>query len=133
MAMTADEFVSEGNSSAELDESAELDLGQAQSSLDRAIWCFLQAGNLELAAKARTHRLSLQFRLDVLSASPDHKGETEVTVAEMKGAQLMKSLAKEGLTFEVLKTFYSIEPFFSPYTKEELERLFISKMCLIGH
>ena len=36
-------------------ETAEVDLEQAQTSLEREIWCFEQADSSELAAKARTH------------------------------------------------------------------------------
>ena len=127
MAMTADEFAMEGFNNAELAESAELDLDQAQNALDRAIWCFEQASDSALAAKARMHQLSIQFRLDL--ASSDEHGNDEATV-EMKGTKVMESLVKECLLGEVLNVFYSIGPFLSSYTKEALERQFISKIRL---
>ena len=108
-------------------ETAEVDLEQAQTSLDRAIWCFEQADNSELAAKARTYRLSIQLCLNLTSAHhpiPIHKNEQ--AFIEMEGAQLMASLAKEGLLYEVLNVFSSIRSFLSTYANVELERCSIS-------
>jgi len=48
----------------------------------------------------------------------------------MKAAHLMESLVQEGLLLEVLNVFYSISALLSPYTKEGLERCFISKIQL---
>lgn len=133
MSMTADEFIGEGFNNAEIAESAELDLEQAHSSLERSIWCFEQGGNHELAAKARAHRQSIQFRLGLV---PPHEqqcisdGINGQNLIEVKGAQIMESLISEGLLFEVLNIFYSISPFIPPYVKEELERCFISKIRL---
>ena len=129
MVMTSDEFVSEGFNNAELAETAEVDLEQAQNYLDQAIWCFEQADNLELATKARTHRRSVQFRIHLIP-SHDHKHTNDHAVVEMKGSQLMGSLMKESLLFEVLNVYYSISPFLSTYAKEELEGRFISKIRL---
>ena len=101
---------------------------QAHTSLDRAIWCFEQAGYLELAAKARAHRLSIQYRLDVIAASTDDRNENDLTLLETKGAQTMEALVKEGLAKELMNVFYSINQILSPYAKEELEKQFISKI-----
>lgn len=122
MAMTADEFVVEGFNSAEMAESVEVELEQAQTSLDRAIWCFEQAGALDLAAKARTHRLSIQFRLE--------PNENDASIVEMKAAKIMAALCREGLLQEIVNVFYFIGPFLGPYTKEELERQFICNVRL---
>ncbi len=51
-------------------------------------------------------------------------------VYEMRGAQLIESLMKEGLLFEVLNIFSSVLPFLSEYAKEELEKRFIRKVRL---
>ena len=134
MSMTADEFLVEGFNNAEIAESVELDLEQAHSSLERSIWCFEQAGNHELAAKARAHRQSIQFRLDLVPPHEQQRkshGINDPHLIEMKGAKIMESLISEGLLFEVLNIFYSISPFIPPYVKEELERCFISKIRLL--
>lgn len=131
MSMTADEFLIDGFNNAEMAESVELGLEQAHHSLDRSIWCFEQAGNHELAGKARVHRLSIQFRLDLVPLQQQRRASNDVndqSIFEVKGAQMMESLTTEGLLFEVLNIFYSISSFISPHAKEELERCFISKI-----
>ena len=125
MAMSLDEFLAEGFNNAELAESAELDLEQAQNSLDRAIWCFGQAGSSELAGKARLHRTSVQFRRDLLAGGDD--GD-DPGMVETQCAQIMASLTKEGLLSEALNACYSISGLVSPYTKNELERHFVSTL-----
>ncbi len=130
MSMTADQFLSEGFNNAEMAESAELGLELAHGFLDRSIWCFEQAGNPELAAKARTHRQSIKFRLGLVPLHQDQYGHDQVM---MFAAQIIESLASEGLLSEVLNVFYSIRPFLSSYAKEELERCFISKIHLAIH
>ena len=127
MTMTADEFIVEGFNNAEMAESDDVDLEAAHNSLDRAIWCFDQAKDLKLAAKARTHRLSIQFRLELMQSQENNAGY-DGAMAELKGAQMMESLAKEGLLFETMNVYYSIGPFLSTYAKEELEKQFVSKV-----
>ena len=123
MAMTSDEFLSEGFNNAEQGESAE-ELDSAYIALDRAVWCFEQADNLHLAAKARTHRLSITFRLDLAKDIGDKD------MVEVKGAQMVESLTREGLLLEVMNVFYSIRPFMGEYAKDQLETLFISNVRL---
>jgi hypothetical protein len=131
MSMTADEFLGEGFNNAEMAESAELELEQAHNALDRSIWCFEQAGSHELAAKARTHRQSIQFRLDLVQQQQlGTDDSTAQLVIEMKGAQMMESLQAEGLLIELLNLFYSMKPFISVFVSEELERCYISKIRL---
>ncbi|KAL7543061.1 hypothetical protein ACHAXR_012566 [Thalassiosira sp. AJA248-18] len=133
MAMTSDEFLIEGFNNAELAEVPDVDFEQARNSLDRAIWCFEQAGNSDLAAKARTHRKSIQFRLDLNLTDEHDIQENNRSMVEMKGAQLMESLANEGLLYEALNVYYSICPFLSSYAKGELERDFVSKARTVLH
>ena len=123
MAMTSDEFLSEGFNNAEQAESAE-ELDLAYIALDRAVWCFEQADNLPLAAKARTNRRSIKFRLDLLKDSIDKE------MFEVKGAQMMELLTREGLLLEVMNVYYSISPFMREYSKEQLDSVFISKIRL---
>jgi hypothetical protein len=129
MSMTADEFLGEGFNNAEMAESAELDLEQAYNALDRSIWCFEQAGSHELAAKARAHRQSIQFRLDLVQQHGTDDSTAQLVI-EMKGAQMMESLQAECLLIELLNLFYSMKPFVSVFVSEELERCYISKIRL---
>ena len=127
MSMTSDEFISEGINNAELAQA--MDLGQAQLLLERSIWCFEQTDIIELAAKARIHYSSILFRQE-LEPPHDEKTANESALIEMRAAQLIESLTKEGLLFEVLNIFSSVLPFLSEYAKEELEKRFIRKVRL---
>ncbi len=127
MSMTSDEFISEGINNAEL--AQVMDLGQAQLLLERSIWCFEQTDVIENAAKARIHYSSILFRQE-LEPPYDEKNANESAVIEMRAAQLIESLMKEGLLFEVLNIFSSVLPFLSEYAKEELEKRFIRKVRL---
>ena len=129
MSLTSDEFVSDGISNAELASSVE-ELDQAQLLLERSIWCFEQTDNIELAAKARIHSSSIQFRLD-LHPPYDEKKANDCSLIEMRSAQLMESLTKEGFLFEVENIFLSVKPFLSEYTREEMEKHFIRKVRLL--
>lgn len=131
MSMTANEFLGEGFNNAEMGESAELDLEQAHYALDRSIWCFEQAGSHKLAATARTHRQSIQFRLDLVRQQLGTNDSTAQLVIEMKGAQMMESLKAEGLLIELLNLFYSMKLFVSVFVSKELERCYISKIRLV--
>ena len=131
MSMTSDEFISEGINNAELAQSLD-ELGQAQLLLERSIWCFEQTDIIELAAKARIHYSSILFRQE-LQPPHDEKSANDRAVIEMRAAQLIESLTKEGLFFEVLNIFLSLTPFLSSeYAKEELEKRFIRKIRLAG-
>jgi hypothetical protein len=130
MSMTSDEFVSEGINNAELAQTAE-DLSQAQLLLERAIWCFEQSENIELASKARIHSSSVQFRAE-LQPPYDEKNTNDCAMIEMRAAQLTESLTREGFFFETVNIFSSVEPFLSDYTKEELGKRFIRKVRLLS-
>ena len=127
MSMTSDEFISEGISNAELAEAEETELDQSQMLLERAIWCFEQTDNIDLAARARVHYSSIVFRLE-LQQPYDEKNANDIALLETRAAHLMGSLMKEGLTFEVLNLFTAMKPFLSAYAKEELERLVVRKL-----
>ena len=128
MSMTSDEFISEGINNAELAQAAD-ELSEAQLLLDKSIWCFEQTDVIELAAKARIHYSSILFRMEI-EMSNEHKNENELVVIQMRAAQLIDSLTKEGLLFEVLNIILSVTPFLSEYAKEELEKRFIRKVRL---
>ena len=127
MSVTADEFIIEGFNNAEMAESADLGLDQAHSLFKRSIWCFEQAGNHELSAKATVHRKTIQFRLDLASQRFSDDANDQ-TVIETNGAQIIESLISEGLLSEVMNVFYSISPIVPIYVKEEVERYCICKI-----
>jgi hypothetical protein len=60
VATTSDEWVSVGIENAEMTETADVDLFRVATMLERSVYRFEQAKNLELASKARTHRLGAQ-------------------------------------------------------------------------
>lgn len=128
MSMTADEFVGEGINNAELSQSVE-DLDEVLLLLERASWCFEQADSTDLAAKARMQHSSVLFRRE-LEASRDQNVVQNHAVIEMRAAQMMESLSREGLFFEVLNCFDAVRPYLSAYASEQLGRGFISDIVL---
>ena len=126
--MTADEFVGEGINNAELSQSVE-DVDEVLLLLERAVWCFEQADNTNLAAKARMQHSSVLFRRELQTLSEQDSAQNH-GVVEMKAANMMESLSREGLFFEVLNTFYAVRPYLSAYAGEQLEREFISEIML---
>ena len=126
MSMTADEFVGDGINNAELSESAE-DLDEAERYLERALWCFEQADNADLAAKARIQHSSVLFRRE-LQTSRDEIGVNNHAIIEMRAAKMMGSLCREGFFFEAINMFYSIRPYLSVHACEQLERGIISEI-----
>ena len=128
MSMTADEFVGEGINNAELSESAE-DLDEAERYLERAVWCFEQADNADLAAKARIQHSSVLFRRD-LHLSRNEIGMNNQAIFEMKAANMMGSLCREGLYAEAVNIFYAVKPYMSEYACAKLEREVVSEIRL---
>jgi G:T-mismatch repair DNA endonuclease (very short patch repair protein) len=59
------------------------------SLFERSIWCFEQAGNHELSAKARVHRKTTQFWLDLVSQRFSDDANDQ-TVIETNGAQIIE-------------------------------------------
>lgn len=128
MSMTADEFVGEGINNAELSQSVD-DADEAFLLLERAVWCFEQADNTNLAAKARMQQSSVLFcqELQTLRQQDDVQNDTLI---EMKACNIMESLCREGLFFEVLHIYYAVKSYLSAYVIEHLERGFISEIML---
>jgi hypothetical protein len=87
MAMTCDEWISSGIDNAEMAEGDEIDPKNAVALLDRSVYCFEQAQTAELAAKARAHRQSVNFRLQHLDAMMS-KASNDARTTERKAAQL---------------------------------------------
>ena len=130
MVMTKDEFLAEGLSSAEMAESDRANLDQALTSLNRAIFYFEKAGHARYASKARAHRSSIIFRLEINAHARESLNQEDGLIIETKVARLMENLVKEGLLQEVLDLFYSTAPILSSYTADHLERDFTSNIPL---
>lgn len=73
-----------------------------------------QAENIELVAKARIHSSSVLFRSELLPPY-DEKSASDHVIIEMRAAQLMGSLVKEGFFFETINIYSSVIPFLSEY------------------
>ena len=131
MIMTKDEFLAEGLNSAEIAESDAANLDQVLTSLNRAVFYFEQAGHTLYASKARAHRSSVHFRLEIRSQAHNNLNTEDGMIIETKIARLMENLVKEGLLQEVLGLFRSAETILSRYTAEHLDRDFISKVVSI--
>jgi hypothetical protein len=118
MAMTHDEWIASGIDNAEMAEEDGIELQNALSLLDRSVYCFEQAQSVELAAKARAQRLSVEFRSDIsmMTSSVD-----SITI-ERKAAQLLGTLLSENLLGEALRLLNSTLPMLTPYTREQLEK-----------
>jgi hypothetical protein len=127
MSMTCDEWIASGIENAEMSEDDEIDLSNALSLLDRSVYCFEQAQAVELAAKARAHRQSLQFRYELVksqtSAAPD-----DLAMMERRAAQIFGILLLENLQKEALRLIQTISPTVSAYTREQLEKRAMSKL-----
>jgi hypothetical protein len=118
MAMTHDEWISSGIDNAEMAEEDEIELRNALSLLDRSVYCFEQAQSVELAAKARAQRRSVEFRSDISMMTTS----IDPIAIERKTAQLLGTLLSENLLGEALRLINSTLPMITPYTREQLEK-----------
>lgn len=106
--MTRDEWLSSGMDNAEAAEVEEDLLLAAESLWDKAIYCFREAQDHELARKARAHRSRVRFqmKLPVLTGGDEKEQvvnedtESEHRLLEVEGADIVESLLCEGLTEE---------------------------------
>ena len=139
IALTNDEWISSGIENAEAAEDYENnDLLSAKSLLDKAIYCFQQANEVELARKARVHRSSIQFRLKLRPAparseeNQDGDGdgdiENDFTTFGVKAAGIVENLVRENLLNEAEGLCESILPRMSGYTEKQLQVNKISKV-----
>ena len=124
--MTSDEWIASGIDNAEMAQTEEIEFMHALSLLDRSVYCFEQAQVVDLAAKARAHRQSVQLRYDVTTMpAPYDNG-----MLESKVAQLFDILLAENLLEEAKYLIKTILPRVSPYTKEQLERQVLRKLYI---
>jgi len=127
MAMTNDEFCVVGIDNAESAECSEVQFQNARNYLDRAIYCFQEAQNSELVAKAQAHCQSVQFRdqlVQVGSSETTHDRES----IERKAAHTLELLLKENLLTECMLLLGAITPFMSAYTQQKLEESIASRI-----
>jgi len=127
MTMTNDEFCVVGIDNAELAGSSEVELEQALSYLDRAIYCFREAQSSELVTKAQAQYLSVQLReklIQIDSSTTMHDRET----IEREAAHVLELLLRENLLLECMNLLSSITPVLSPYTQQKLEEYITSRI-----
>ena len=137
MALTNDEWISSGIENAETAEDCENnDLSSAESLLDKAIYCFQQANEVELARKARSHRSSIQFRLKLPPVPVRSEGnqdrdrdvKNDFTAFEVEAAGIVENLVRENLLNEAKGLCESISPYMSDYARKQLQVNIISKL-----
>ena len=118
MEMTADEFCVVGIDNAELAGSPDIELDQALSYLERAIYCFQTAQQSDLVAKAQTHRLCIQLRQKLGYAQSSAGASLAV---EEETAQVAESLMRENLLAEAVDLLEAVTPHLSPYAQDKLD------------
>ena len=127
MTMTNDEFCVVGIDNAELAGSSEVELEQALSYLDRAIYCFREAQSSELVTKAQAQCRSVRLReklIQIDSSTTMHGMET----IEREAAQVLELLLRENLLLECMNLLSSITHVLSPYTQQKLEEYITSRI-----
>ena len=124
IAMTADEWIASGINNAELAQTDEIEFANALALLDRSVYCFEQAQAIDLAAKARAHRQSVQLRFELATMS----ALNDNSILESKVAQLFNILLAETLLEEATHLIKTILPRVSSYTKEQLEKQVLQKL-----
>lgn len=98
--------------------------------MEKAIYCFKQAGNEEFEAKASIQAKSFEFRQKLFEA--DQLGATGASLswAEKEGAEQMENLLKENLLVEarglgrdmrkMLQEKYKLSPYLERYVVQQL-------------
>jgi hypothetical protein len=126
MTLTPDEWCSRGLENAMMAETTE-DLVNAESLLERALYCFQQIGDVALCSKARANIASIRFRASL------EDGSTAVTTdavdeLEVTAARIMEGLLAEGLLVEARTLCTSIASRLPAYSQEQLQQRFVSKL-----
>jgi hypothetical protein len=127
MVRTPDEWRSAGLDNAVMAVSSE-ELSDSESWLEKAIYCFEQVGDAVLASKARTHKLSIRFRLNLEGMAGGDNETENVAQTELDAALLIEKLLAEGLLFEAREVCCSILPFLSVNTQNMLQEELISRL-----
>jgi len=125
MVMTRDEWVTTGIDNAEMaEEITNTDISQAETLLDKAVYCFEQANEPVLASTARNHCSSIRFRSQLLSTD----SPPATTKVELRVSWIMERLMADNLLVECRNLCISALPFFSPYTRDQVEHLILCKL-----
>ena len=137
-AMTKDDWISSGIENAEAAEDCQkANLASAESLLEKAVYCFQQAGEENLARKARAHRAGIQFKSKLLSQNlviqnESNEMEESLLTMEVEAAAIVEDLMKENLFMEAEDICCCIMPYLPQYAKKQLEVQIINKLRLFG-
>ena len=126
MMMTNDEWCIAGIDKADLASSSDIELEQALSYLNRALYCLDKAQSSELLGKANTHLQSVHLRSKDITQDVSSPDKLETTEREI--AQMTQSLLKEDLLTECIRLLNYINPYLSTYTQQKLDEMIIKKI-----
>jgi hypothetical protein len=109
------------------------DLEDAQSWIDKAIYCFGQVGDTELGRKARTHRASLLFRKELercLDGENPDDGNSDNSVAklELDAAEMIERLLAEHLAVKARKVLDMLLPALAASSSAMLRKKLLSRL-----
>lgn len=128
MRQTPDDWRSTGFDNAIMAESGD-DLDAAKGWMEKALYCFQQANDSELASKARLYRASLRFR-SLLYQNETNVDALDLSDLEPEAARLVKHLLKEQLINEAVAVCEAAIPFLEPYSQKKVRDLLIGKLSL---
>jgi hypothetical protein len=136
MVRTADEWRSNGVDFGMVAEGMH-DLDDAQRWLDKAIYCFGQVGDTELARKARTHRASLRFREELERGlvggkeDPDDDvddSDGRVAKLEVDAAEMMERLLADHLAIEARNVLDALLPLLGESSSAILRKRLLTRL-----
>jgi len=123
-----DEWRSAGLDNAIMAESTD-DLEESEKWLDRAVYCFEQEGDSALANKARTHRFSVRFQLNLIESGVDTEiKERDLTQVELDAALLAEKLLAEELFVEARKVCSAVLPLLTTNSQDKLQKQILTKL-----
>jgi hypothetical protein len=128
MTLTPDEWCSRGLENAMMAEETTEDLVNAESLLERALYCFQQIGDVALCSKARVNIASVRFRASLEDGPPAEVTTDTVDELEVTAAKIMEGLLAERLLLEARTLCTSIASRLSAYSQEQLQQRFVSKL-----
>jgi hypothetical protein len=123
MVRTPDEWLSNGVDNAMAAESMH-DIEDAESWLDKAIYCFAQVSDTELARKARANRASVIFRKELERCL--EKTDLDNGKIELNAAKILERLLAEHLALEVRKVLDMVLPLLDDYSSNILRQRLLS-------
>jgi len=127
MQQTPDELRSMGFDNAIMAEVGD-DLDAAEGWMEKAIYYFQQAEDIELASKARVYKLSVQYRSLLQNANPE-KDTLDHSEVESKVAQLVKSLLIEHFVAEAVLLCRASLAFLPPYSQKQVAEQILRRLA----